>query len=202
MMLKDTNHYHDDNDVIDTVENEIDEEEILNLQSIISEFSSSDSLERHMIAYTASVLQNDIIQGKWYWHMKCQECMRAFSENELVDDDLIILKMKSSKLRPVARSTLEICVATEKLMEKFEYEPKNYEKIPIEVLRIINFDGLFCDTDFDAHSGMDHKKIVVNLIIKMYIKKRQLFISRCNTLALHKVLVRKQLNKIVHFQGQ
>lgn len=193
---------NEDNDAILSVESEIEEDEILNLQSLILEFSSSENLEQNMISYTASVLQNDIIQGKWYWQMKCEECFRVFTEDDLIDDELVNMKMNTTQLRPAAKSTFEICVATEKLMEKFNYEPRCYKTIPIEVLRIIHIDDLFPYSSFDNHCETNHKERLIELIIKMYVNKRQLYISRCNTLALHGDLVRRKLKKVVHFKGQ
>lgn len=193
---------NEENDAIFSVGGEIEEDEILNLQSLILELTSSENLERHMISYTASVLQNDIIQGKWYWQMKCEECLRVFTEDDLIDDDLVNMKMYTTRLRPAAKSTFEICVATEKLMEKFNYEPRYYETIPIEVLRIIHIDDLFSYSSFDNHCETNHKERLIGLIIKMYVNKRQLYISRCNTLALHGDLLRRKLKKVVHFKGQ
>lgn len=151
------------------VESEINEEEISNLQAVILEFTTSNNLERNMISYTASVVQNDIIEGKWYWQMKCEECLHAFSEDEFIDDDLVDMKMKTTRLRQVAKSTFDICVTAEKLMQKFDYQPENYDKIPTELLRIINIDDLFSHSNFDTHSELNHKKRLINLIIKMYV---------------------------------
>lgn len=121
------------------LESEIDEEEISYLRSMILNPDFSDDLERHMVSYTASILQNNIFEGKWHWRLTCQQCLQAFVEDDLNEDDLLSLKMTSSKLKPSSKSTFEICMATEKLMKKFEFEPKHYIKIPNEVLRILHF---------------------------------------------------------------
>lgn len=183
-------------------ESEIDEEEILYLRSMIFDPDFSDDLERHMVSYTASVLQNDIFEGKWYWQLKCQQCLHAFVEDKFIEDDLLSLKMKSSKLQPLSKNTFDICMATETLMKKFAYEPINYKTIPNEVLRILHFNDLFISSNFEKHDKLDHKETLVNLIIKMYIKKRQTYISKCNTLEMRAVFLRSKLKKVVHFNGQ
>lgn len=186
----------------DSIQNDIDEDEISTLQALILEYSSSNNLEYHMIAYTAAVLQNDIIKGKWHWQLKCEECLRVFSEDQFIDDELVNMKMNTKNLRPVAKSTFDICLGAQKLMERFNYEPENYEKIPIELLRVLNINDLFSYSDFGSHCETNHKPRLVELIIKMYIKKQQTYISKCNTLELHDVLLRRKLNKIIHFKGQ
>lgn len=179
-------------------DSEIDDEEILNLQSIILDFSFSNNLERCMISYTAAVLQNDIIQGKWYWRLKCERCLCVFSEDDTIDDELVDLKLKTTNLRPVARSTFDICVASEELMKKFDYDPKYYDKIQSELLRILNIKTLFPYMCAETN----HKQRLIELVIKMYVKKRQLYISRINTLEIHDIFYRNKLKKVVHFQGQ
>lgn len=182
--------------------NEIDDEEIIYLQSIISDYVSSDEIERHMICYIAAVLQNNIIDGKWYWKLTCQDCLNVFAKDEFIEDDLMALKMKNTTLKPVCKSTFNICLTIEKLMEKFEYDSKQYHTIPNEVRRILRFDDLFQNVNFDNHADLNHKNILIDLIIQMYIKKRQTYISRCNTLEMHDVFLRSKLTKAVHFYGQ
>lgn len=187
---------------VNIAESEIDEEEFADLQSLITDPSSPDDLEKHMIAYTSSVIQNNIIEGKWYFRLKCEQCLSVFAENEIMDDELLELEMKTKTLRPLSKSTFDICFATEKLMERYNYKPEKYNHLPDECLRILSYDELFSYSNFDDHSELNHKKLLVNLIIKMYIKKRQEHICRCKTLAAHGSLIRSQLKKLIHFKGQ
>lgn len=175
-------------------------EEINDLRSMILDESLSNDLERHMISYTASVVQNDIIEGKWYTQIKCKECLHVFKENEIIIDELVKLKMKTTKLGPVNKSTFQICLVAEKLMQKYKDAPKNYQNISKEVYKILNLKDLFRCSDFEHDKN--HKETLINMIVQMYIKKRQTYISRCNTLAIHDVFLRKNLTKLVHFKGQ
>lgn len=191
------NSIHENND---QNENLINEEEISYLQSLITEESSPNDFERNMISYTASVVQNDIIEGKWYTRLKCAECLRVFTEDEIIDDELVNSKMKTTKLSPASKSTFKICLATEKMMQKFEYKPEMYQNIPKEILRVIDTGDIFYCSDFEHDEN--HKGTLIDLIIKMNVKKRQTYISHCNTLAAHKVFLRAKLKKLVHFKGQ
>lgn len=177
------------------VEGELDEDEYDYLQS-------DETMESHMIAYSASIIQNNVIEGKWHFKIKCEDCLRAFAEDEIMEDELLELKMKTKNLRPLSRSTFDICLATEKLMERYLFDPEKYNKLPDECLQILRYDELFPLSNFNEHTELNHKKALITLIIKMYIKKRQEFISKCKTLAAHDNLVRCKLKKIIHFKGQ
>lgn len=154
-----------------------------------------------MIAFTASVSQQNIIEGKWHFRLKCKECLRVFAEDEKVDSELLKFKMKTKNLRPLSKSTFNICLATEKLMERFNYEPEKYNMIPEKCLHILSFDELFSYSNFGDHSDLNYKNSLITLIIKMYIKKRQEYISRCKTLAAHDNLLRCHLKKLTSLQG-
>lgn len=180
---------------------EMDDEEIWNLRSLILD-SGSSNIENHMISYTASVLQNKIIEGKWYSRIKCAGCFLAFSEDEHINDEFVNLKMRTKNVRPAAKSTFQICMTTEKLMQKSNYEPKNYDRLTENVLKILSFDELFPFSYFETHDEPEHKSVLINMIMKMYIKKRQEYICHCKTLAAHDAFIRHKLKKLVHFRGQ
>lgn len=183
------------------VDDEISEEEFANLRSLIMD-PSFESLENHMIAYTASVIQDNLIKGKWYFRIDCQQCLKVFAEDEIMEDELVELKMKTKNLHPLSKSTFDICLATEKLMDLVHFEPEKYKKFPEECLQILRYDEIFPFSNFDEHIETNHKKTLITVIIKMYVKKRQEYISRCNTIAAHDENLRCKLKKIIHFKGQ
>lgn len=192
--------HENENEQSDNIE--IDEEEILYIRSLVMEPELFDNFQKNMVSFIASTIQKAIIEGRWYSRMKCEQCFQVFLEDEIIDDEFINLKMASKDIRPTSKSTFEICMVTEKLMQIFEYDPKNYGTISIEVLRILNFDELFSLSDFDTHDGAKHKESLVKIIIDMYKKKRQDYHARMNTLDVHDVLLRAKLKKTVHFKGQ
>lgn len=110
--------------------------------------------------------------------------------------------MKTSKLQAPARSTVRICKIPEMMMRENNYETGNFNRIKNGVLSLLNVDELFWVSDFSNHAEPNHKIRLIQLIIEMYIKKKQDYISNCNTLAAHNTLWRSLLNKIVHFRGQ
>lgn len=199
---EDKGNLQNETDTNNATESAIDEEELDTLRSLIIDPSLSNDLETHMIAYTASVIQKNIIEGKWYFSIKCKQCLRVFAEDEIMEDELVELKMKTKELPPLSKTTFNICLATEKIMERFNYDPQRYKKLTDECLRVLNYDELFFFSNFNDHSDLNHKDSLINLIVKMYIKKRQEYISRCRTLAAHDRLLRCHLKKIIHFKGQ
>lgn len=193
---------NENNNIIATTYNVIDEEEIMNMRSIIFNPDFSDNLKGHMISYIACVIQENIIEGRWYTRISCQKCLNAFSEDEYIDDEFIELKMKNQKLRPAALSTFQICFAAEKLMEKYDYEPIGKNVMLDEILQIVGLEELFSFSNFSTHGELDHKLRLVGMIVDMFLRKRQEYISRCNTLDAHESFWRSKLKKIVHFKGQ
>lgn len=143
------------------------------------------SIEDHVVSYMAAVLQKCIKEGRWYAPIKCKDCFRVFSEDLSVDDDFVQLKMKTNKLNAPAQSTVDICKATEISMREFNYETGRFNQIQESVLLKLNIDDLFWASDFNTHPEENHKIRLIKLIIEMYIKKKQDYISRCNTLAAH-----------------
>lgn len=180
----------------------IDDEEIINMRSIVLDPVYSDNLKGHMISYMACVIQQNIIHGRWYAPISCEKCLNAFSEDEYIDDEFIELKIKTQKLRPAARSTFQICFTAEKLLEKNEFKPIENTALLNELLQIINLNELFSYSDFSTHSESGHKLRLVRLVVNMFLRKRQEYISRCNTLDAHETFWRRKLKKVVHFKGQ
>lgn len=193
---------NENNNRVAEIHREIDEEEILNLRSIIHNPNRSNDLKGHMISYIACVIQKNIVEGRWYTRIVCQKCLSAFAEDEFIDDEFIEIKMKTQKLRPAAKSTFQICYVAEQLMEKYNYEPIKNDSMLNEILQIISSEELFFYSDFSTHDESDHKLRLIGMIVNMFLKKRQEYISRCNTLDAHKIFWRSKLKKVVHFQGQ
>lgn len=160
--------------------------------------------EKHIACYLASLVEKDIIEGRWYSPLKCQQCLGAFSEDESVENEFVTLKMRTSKLHAPAKTTVQICEITEKSLQKFNFESGKYSQILNDILAHLNLNELFCLSDFDKknHKEDGHKIKLVQLIIDMYIKKKQNYITKCNTIAAHDVFLRSKLKKLIHFKGQ
>lgn len=169
---------------------------------LITSDSAKIDIEDHVASYLAAVLERSIIEGRWYAPIRCKDCFRVFAEDISVDDDFVKLKMKTSKLSAPAQSTVDICKATEISMREFNYETKRFNQIQESVLSKLNLSDVFWASDFNSHAEENHKIRLVKLIIEMYMKKKQDYLSRCKTLAAHQAPWRSLLRKLVHFRGQ
>lgn len=163
---------------------------------LITDDSAAINIEDHVASYLAAVLERSIIEGRWYAPIRCKDCFHVFAEDVSVVDDFVELKMKTNKLSAPAQSTVDICKATEISMREFNYETGSFNQIQESVLSKLNF------IKKKINSEENHKIRLVKLIIEMYMKKKQDYISRCKTLAAHQVLWRSLLRKLVHFRGQ
>lgn len=173
-----------------------------NFQSIFTDDTVSSNIEKHVASYLASVLEKCITERRWRNPIRCMKCLYAFAEDETDEDEFVNLKMKSSKLLPPAKSTLAICMATENAMKKFKYEPGKLNYVKSDVLANLNIDSLFTMSDFSTHNETNHKMNLITLIIEIYSKKKQDYISKCKTLSEHDTFLRSQLKKLIHFKGQ
>lgn len=169
---------------------------------LLTENSNTMNIEEHIVGYLAAIMEKCISEGRWYNPIKCKDCLRVFSEDEHVENDFIKLKMKTTKLIAPAKSTVQICTETEKTMRKLNYEAGKFNQIVDSVLMNLNMNDLYWISDFDYHNEENHKLSLITLIIEMYVKKKQDYLSRCNTLAAHNMLWRTFLKKLVHFRGQ
>lgn len=79
------------------------------LCSIMDDESDRNTLESHVISYTAAKLQNVICQGHWFKRLTCVQCLDAFKEDVITDDDFVNTKMKTKNLFAPARRTVRIC---------------------------------------------------------------------------------------------
>lgn len=140
-------------------------------QSIFTDDTLTGNLEENIASYLAAVLEKCIIERRWYAPVNCKKCLHVFAEDESVDDEFVKLKMKSSKLLPPAKSTVQICMATERAMRKFNCEAGKYKQILNDVLTSLDIDLLFWTSDFNNHQGKEHKMHLIKLIIEMYTKK-------------------------------
>lgn len=181
---------------------DIKEQKIEILDSIVSDNDPFDDINLHAIAYVASILQKNIFEGRWYSPLKCKDCLSAFLEDELVDDSFVNLKMKTIHIHAPAKSTLKICLETEKMMQKYGYETHAFKSVSEGTTHILDYDQLFPNSNFEDHAEVEHKRALITLIIQMYFKRQQDYISKCKTQDSHNKFVRSYLRKYTHFQGQ
>lgn len=178
------------------------QDELEDLDLILSDTVPVGDIEYHAIAFLASVLQQNIVEGRWYSPLKCDKCLLAFQEDELIDDPFVNLKTRTKKLNAPAKSTMEICMLTRTLMEKHEIKPGSFNIVLSEALQVLECKNIFSNSDFDNHSETGHKRALITMIIRMYFKKKQDYISKFKTQAAHHTYVRSYLRKYTHREGQ
>lgn len=184
--------------------NIVTDEEIADSEFIFPDDVVAASFENHIACYLASLIEKSIVEGRWFCPLKCPQCLSVFLEDESVDNEFVTLKMRTSKLHAPSKSTVQICKMTEKSLQKFNFESGQYTQILNDIFAHLNLGQLFCLSDFDIknHKENGHKIKLVQLIIDMYIKKKQNYITKCNTIASHDVFLRSKLKKLIHFKGQ
>lgn len=158
-----------------------------------------DDAHSHSLAYMASVLEAKIIGSKRRI-IKCDDCVSAFIENELIEDSFIRFKARKSNAMQPCRSTFEICKYVDNYVKCCE--PSSYQSVVILILRNISFSSLFTSTNFDKHSSKGHKYEFVKKIIEIYMHMKSVHIAKCFSLSLHDTPIRHDYRKTVHRKGQ
>lgn len=184
--------------------NMVTDEEIAESEFLFPDDDVTASFENHIACYLASLIEKSVIEGRWYSPLKCEQCLSVFLENEAVENEFVALKMRSAKLHAPSKSTVQICKMTENSLQKFNFEPGKYTQIVNDIFAHLKFNELFYLSDFgeETHKEKGHKMKLVKLIIDMYIRKKQYYITKCNTIASHDVFLRSKLKKIIHHKGQ
>lgn len=190
-----------EDDVCETQNIEATENEIRSIDSILSETSLPNEMESHVIAYVASIIQKNIIEGRWCWRLKCENCLNVFLQDDFVNDSFLNLKASTNHLPAPAKSTVRICEIAKMCMLKYEYKTGTFDRVLDESLQILESEDLFPNSDFENHSEAGHKEILITLIIRMFFKKKQNYISSCNSQAAHNSFVRNYFLKYLHSQG-
>lgn len=160
-----------------------------------------DDSHSHSLTYMASVLEAKIIGGKRRV-IKCEDCVRVFIENELLEDSFIRFKARTTNVMQPCRSTFEICKFVDNYVKSCENRSASFQAVVIHILRRISFDTLYTSSDFEKHSGAGHKYEFVKKIVELYMHMKSMHLAKCFTLDVNDEPCRHHLHKIVHEKGQ
>lgn len=197
------------NDIIAAEENinvPEDEEDSFSLE-VLPNGQSGDidnvrKMQLHVIAYLASIIEKEIIESNGRRPVvKCHDYLRAFGECEFVRDEFLEQRSEAGDITIPCASTVVVCTAAERELQKFNYKIDNYESSIKNILASIDFKNVFIETDFD-HQNNDHKMLFVTTIVKIYVRKKMNYITRTKTREKVGDQVRNQLKKTIHFKGQ
>lgn len=173
----------------------------------LDELQYVDDIHAHSIAYMASVLEARIIGANRFKKIvKCQECVSAFIENELLDDDFIRFKSRDSSLLQPCKSTFEICKFVDAYLKTFEGKTIPYETVALQILRRIPFGNLFVKSDFANHSsdseGLGHRYGFVKKIVDFYMRMKSIDMAKKLTLKIHDDRLRYKYKKVIQERGE
>lgn len=160
-----------------------------------------DDNHSHSLAYMASVIEAKIITGKRRI-VKCDHCVEAFIENELIEDSFIRFKARKSNIMQPCRSTFEICKFVNTFVKSCEERSASYQAVVIQILRKISFETLYASSDFDKHSSNGHKYELVKKIVELFMHMKSVHIAKCYTLDVHENPIRHSMRELVHELGQ
>lgn len=164
-----------------------------------------DDAHDHCLAFMASTLESKIISAKApRMPIKCQQCMDAFVENELMEDSFIRFKARKTNITQPCKSTYDICKFVDTCLKQCEGKSITFQGVAMQVLRNIPFDTLYTSTDFGSHSQKDsHQYTFVKQIIEIYMKLKSVHLAKCMTTKSHsEEAIRHKYRKLIQEMGQ
>lgn len=167
----------------------------------VAQFVDDDTPHSHSLAYMASILEAKIIGSKRRM-IKCEDCVAAFIENELVEDSFIRFKARNSNVMQPCRSTFEICKFVDNYVKSCDRRASSYQSVVNFILRNMPYQSLFTTTNFDSHSDKGHKYEFVKCIVELYMHMKSIHIAKSFTLKLQDQPIRHDYRKAVHRKGQ
>lgn len=163
-----------------------------------------DDAHDHCLAFMASSLELKITTARRpRLIIKCQQCIDAFIENELMEDSFIRFKARRINITQPCKSTYDICKFVDAVLKQCEGRAISFEAVKMQVLQNIPFETLYTSTKFEAHSDRGHKYIFVKQIIEMYMKMKSAHLAKCMTSKSHvEAPIRHTYKKLIHEYGQ
>lgn len=139
----------------------------------------TDDAHCHSLAFRASVLESKIMKAKKSKLLvKCEKCIDAFVENELLEDSFIRFKSKTSGIMQPCKSTFEICKFVDTFLKCSEGRAISFKASLLHMLRKIPFDTLYTSSDFESHGTSGHKYEFVKQIITTYMDMKSIQTAR------------------------
>lgn len=162
----------------------------------------TDDAHSHSLAFRASILESKIIKGKKSNQLfKCDKCIDAFIENELLEDSFIRFKSKTSSFTQPCKSTFEICKFVDTFLKFSEGKSISFNAAIMYILRNIPYEALYSSSDFDSHER-GHKYEFVKGIVTIYMGMKSIQTARAITLKTKENYIRHQYTKMIQRAGQ
>lgn len=163
-----------------------------------------DDTHSHTLAYMANILENKIIRARPpRLIIKCEECIDAFIQNELMEDSFIRFKARTTNITQPCKSTYAICKFVDGFLKQYEGKEISFQNFLVEIMRKIPLQTLYTTTDFDSHAGKCHKYAFIKQIVILYMKSKSVQLARCYTSKSHgDVPMRNHYKKLIQELGQ
>lgn len=157
----------------------------------------------HALAYMCSVLESKIMKSSKKI-VKCEECITAFIENELIEDSFIRFKARSTNIMQPCKSTFEVCKFVDKFVKMYDGKKASYQYIVMQILRKIPFENLFSSSNFENHPDelLSHKYDFIKKIVESYMNMKSVYAAKIFTLNSHDAPLRHKYKKIIQERGE
>lgn len=186
------------------IDPEFDEEEDCFVYVPMDESSFGNNLHAHSIAFIASSIEEKIRTAKGSRRIvKCPSCIRTFTENEVIQDRFIEFKRRTENKQQPCKSTVQICKLTESFLKGTNDQDK-YESTVLKIMRSLPLDMLYPLSNFDSdeHSELNHKYNFIKCVVQVYLDFKSIDIAKGINSDAHFELIRSDLRKRIHFEGQ
>lgn len=172
------------------------------LHSILDD-GSIDNLQEHISAYMASLVEEKIVTAKGSRVIvKCQECTRAFVENEVIDNRFIEFKFRQENILKPCISTVNICKMADSFIIQASGVQAKYGQVLLRIMRNLPFHSLYPSTNFHYHDETNHKYNFIKSVVETYLNLKSIHLGKTITLDAHVELIRSDLTKQIHRSGQ
>lgn len=169
--------------------------------------NTTDKLKYHSLALVTSKIEQIIIKAKAPQILiKCDQCLDAFIENEIMDDDFVrAIGRGYGHLQP-CKSTFNICKFVDKFVEHYSNENVSYHATVNWILQNLDFDILYPNSNFHQHREQsrtkNHKYDLVKCVVETYLNIKSRNSAKTITLQSHKEFIRSDYIQQIHLAGQ
>lgn len=160
-------------------------------------------LTLHSLAYMAAIVEQKVIRDIAQRGSKaCWMCIDVFKENELLDDDFIsFIRTKYQKIITPCKSTFDIIQFVEKSLSKYSSQTVSFHSMITHILNTMHVPShLYKSSLFDE--SHDHHNELIKHVIDVYLNIKSRNASKIITRLSQKKLLRHQLLKQIHKEGQ
>lgn len=184
---------------------EMPEDDWLNLDFFEISQYTADAVD-HSIAYMASVIEARIMTANRYNKIvKCNQCVAAFIQNTLIEDEFIRFKSRCSNVLQPCTSTFEICKFVESSINSYTGKNISYQLIAKQMLEKMPIETLFDQSSFVGHEqdqDVDHRFDFVKKIVELFMRLKSIETAKRITLQAHDNPLRQKMKKLVQQRGE